>query len=273
MKIYFNSSLPRSGSTLLQNILAQNPRFYCSPTSGVVDMLDAARKAFTESPLFKLQKDAQSPERFYAFCRGAMLYYYTKAAPTEALAVFDKSRAWIYEYELLKGIYEKPKVIVCVRDIRTILSSMEKLHRKNPHLSDPSANPGAMQFLTIDQRVASWIQNPPVGLSLKCLMDCIHRGVDADFHFVRYEDLTTHPEVVMDRLYEYLGEEGFIHNFNEVKQEVEENDAIHGIYGDHQVRPVVQPVKKDYNDTLGKEISAAIVQNNAWFYDKFYPKD
>ena len=32
-KIFFNSSLPRSGSTLLQNILAQNPRFHCSATS------------------------------------------------------------------------------------------------------------------------------------------------------------------------------------------------------------------------------------------------
>lgn len=237
----------------------------------MVDMLDAARKAFTESPLFKLQAASQSPLRFFGFCRGAIDAYYLEV--TDKPVVFDKSRAWIYEYELLKGIYEKPKVIVCIRDIRGILSSMEKLHLKNPHLSDPAANPGAMQFLTVGQRVASWIQNPPVGLSLKCLMDCIHRGVDANFHFVRFEDLVTHPQVVIDRLYDYIGEEPFTHDFEKVNQLVEENDAIHGIYGDHQVRPIVQPLKKDYNEVLGKEISKALVDNNAWFYQRFYDKD
>src|SRR5205085_6798477 len=46
-RIVFNSSFPRSGSTLLQNVLAQNPRFYCSPTSGVVNLLLAARQKFS----------------------------------------------------------------------------------------------------------------------------------------------------------------------------------------------------------------------------------
>ena len=38
-KIFFNSSLPRSGSTLLQNLIAQNPEFYCTPTSGLGDLI------------------------------------------------------------------------------------------------------------------------------------------------------------------------------------------------------------------------------------------
>ncbi len=32
--IFYQSSLPRAGSTLLQNILAQNPDIYATPTSG-----------------------------------------------------------------------------------------------------------------------------------------------------------------------------------------------------------------------------------------------
>lgn len=35
-KIFYNSSLPRSGSTLLQNVFNQNPDMYATPTSGVV---------------------------------------------------------------------------------------------------------------------------------------------------------------------------------------------------------------------------------------------
>jgi sulfotransferase len=37
-KIFFNSTLPRSGSTLLQNIMGQNPEFHVTPTSGLIDV-------------------------------------------------------------------------------------------------------------------------------------------------------------------------------------------------------------------------------------------
>ena len=54
-KIFFQSSLPRSGSTLLQNILGQNPDFYVSPTSGVLELLFAARNNYTNDVAFKAQ--------------------------------------------------------------------------------------------------------------------------------------------------------------------------------------------------------------------------
>jgi hypothetical protein len=36
-KIFYQSSMPRAGSMLLQNILAQNPDFYVIPTSGLLE--------------------------------------------------------------------------------------------------------------------------------------------------------------------------------------------------------------------------------------------
>ena len=46
-KIFFQSSLPRAGSTLLQNIIGQNPEFYVTPTSGALDLLYSARTNYT----------------------------------------------------------------------------------------------------------------------------------------------------------------------------------------------------------------------------------
>lgn len=57
-KLFHQSSLPRAGSTLLQNILAQNPEIYTTPTSGVLELVFAARGNYTDSPEFK----AQDPE-------------------------------------------------------------------------------------------------------------------------------------------------------------------------------------------------------------------
>ena len=37
--VFYQSSLPRAGSTLLQNIIGQNPKFHVTPTSGMIDMM------------------------------------------------------------------------------------------------------------------------------------------------------------------------------------------------------------------------------------------
>ena len=42
-KIFYNSSLPRAGSTIIQNILAQNPTIYPTPTSGVFEIVTLER--------------------------------------------------------------------------------------------------------------------------------------------------------------------------------------------------------------------------------------
>src|SRR4029434_2006075 len=68
-RIVFNSSFPRSGSTLLQNILAQNPRFYCTPTSGVLNLLQGARTQFSTAPMFKAQDADLMRAGFLVFCR------------------------------------------------------------------------------------------------------------------------------------------------------------------------------------------------------------
>ena len=54
-KLFYQSSLPRSGSTLLQNILAQNPDIYATPTSGVLELIVGARGNYTNTEEFKAQ--------------------------------------------------------------------------------------------------------------------------------------------------------------------------------------------------------------------------
>ena len=60
MRVMFNSSLPRAGSTLLQNIFAQNPEFYVTPTSGVLELLYSSRAIYSESLEFKAQDKKSS---------------------------------------------------------------------------------------------------------------------------------------------------------------------------------------------------------------------
>ena len=65
--LYFQSSLPRAGSTLLQNIMGQNPDFYVTPTSGVLELVYAARSNYSDSPEFKAQDTELMKKGFLSF--------------------------------------------------------------------------------------------------------------------------------------------------------------------------------------------------------------
>ena len=77
-KIFFQSSLPRAGSTLLQNIIAQNSDFYCSPTSGLIELLYASRDTFSKENTFLAQDTELMKKAWLGYCRGALEGYYSE---------------------------------------------------------------------------------------------------------------------------------------------------------------------------------------------------
>jgi sulfotransferase len=138
-QIFYQSSMPRAGSTLLQNILAQNPQFYVTPTSGLLELVFGARLNYTNNPEFKAQDGAQMKKAFLAFNRAGMEAYFQ--ALTDKPYVLDKSRGWGVHFDLLSLIFdEEPKIICMVRDLRQILASMEKKFRENPDKHRPIEN-------------------------------------------------------------------------------------------------------------------------------------
>ena len=269
-RIIFNSSLPRSGSTLLQNILAQNPRFYCSPTSPLFGLLDAARIRFGESPMVKAQDADVVTRAFRGFCRHALTGYYGEI--TDRPVCVDKSRVWLHHYAWIQSFYPDPKILVCVRDLRGILSSMEKLWRKARENSPSRERDGARPAgeLTVAHRVSQWLNTNPVGSSILGLIDAVQRGTIRNVHLLRFEDLTGDPRSTMLRVYAYLGEPYFEHDFDHVEQVTREDDSHHDMF-DHNVRRRVAPVSADHLEVLGGDLSQGIVDSNQLFYAAFYP--
>lgn len=269
-RLVFNSSLPRSGSTLMQNILAQNPRFYASASSGLLELLFASRGNFSRLPEFHAQDAEEMRKAFMGYCRGALLGYYEGL--TDRPVCIDKNRSWLHAYHWLSMFYPKPKIIVCVRDLRAILSSMEKLFRAKRYLADPLDAPDRTQMVTISARISTWLSGPPVGIAVQRLTEAIETNTVAQCHVVRFEDLTQRPAEVMKKVYDYLEEPYFEHDYEHVAQSTQENDWQAGIYGDHRIRPKVEPVPLDYNQVLGKDRCEQIKGLNRLFYATFYPE-
>jgi sulfotransferase len=266
-QIFYQASLPRAGSTLLQNIIGQNPDFYVTPTSGVLELVFAARGNFTSSAEFKAQDEVLMREGFRSFCREGIKGFYNTV--TDKKYVVDKSRGWGYYRDFLDFFNPDPKIICMIRDPRAILASMEKNHRKNPEKSSQLVDDSQMQNITVEQRIDSWVSQPPVGLAFERLRQIIREGNDKKMHIVKYEDLVKYPHREMGKIYRYLEVGVFEHDFSNIAQITKEDDTVYGVYGDHTIRPVLEAPKPDWNEILGKSASDWIKSNYRWFYEYF----
>jgi len=266
-KIFFQSSLPRSGSTLLQNILGQNPDFYTTPTSGLIELLYRSRNGFSDSPEFKAQDENIMKKAFTGYCRGGLEGYFNNI--TDKKYIVDKSRSWGVNYDFLNSFYENPKIVYMLRDPRDIFSSMEKNYRKNPHINSGVVNNVELQGTTVEKRVDHFVATPPVGLSFDWLKDMVSQGIHKKVLFVKYENLTKDPQSEINRVYDFFEVERYNHDFSNVEQVTHEDDRIHGIFGDHKIRQEVKPLKSDAKDILGLHVCNWIKQNYDWFYTEF----
>ena len=266
--IFYNSSLPRSGSTLIQNIIAQNPDFYTTPTSGLVDLIMASKNNYNHSQPFIAQDQKQMENAFLKYCKSGMQGYFDGL--TDKPFVVDKSREWGINYGLLNMLFPNPKIICMVRDLRCIYSSMEKNFRKNPHKENHIQNIPQLVGTTLNKRIDIWGSGVPVGTSIDRLQDIIQQGLDKHILFIRYEDLMDNPENEMKRIYDHFEVSYYDkHDFENITQHTHENDTIHGIYGDHKLREKFERKPDDYLDILGYENSMNIRNHYKWFYDYF----
>jgi sulfotransferase len=269
-KTIFLTGMPRANTTLLANILTNNPRIGGGETSPMLEYIYGARANFSTTPEVKaaLTEDIMY-NSFINFCRQGIDGY--AKSVTDKEIYLDKSRGWVHYAPLLWEIQPDAKIIVMVRDIRSVVSSFEKKWRDNPTILDRRDNPGQQQFITVNQRVDAFLNDPPLGIALKRIYNALTTRTLDNMLVVHAEELAKNPKSTMEKIYEFIGEPYYDLDYNNIQQMTVENDRIadFGIYGDHKIRNKVEPLIKDYKEILGPEISNHIKSNFKWFYDAF----
>lgn len=243
--IHFVAGTPRSGSTLLMNLLAQHPHHHVTPTNGLISMILAVRNTWTSSDAFRAQGIEKTAPRVSAGLR-AMCYGFYERELAGGQVVFDKSRDWLPQIELLEEMFGRRIPIICpVRDVKAIVASLEKLHRKAPLVRRNFLGPAAhVQSQTIDGR-ARVLTSPGglVGMSINYMRDALNRGVGDRVIVVPYRMLTKHPIETLAYIHEHLDLPPFEgYDPENVAQVTHEDDAIHGWGFDlHTIRSSVEP--------------------------------
>ena len=266
-RLFFNSSLPRAGSTLLSNIVGHHPNFFVSPTSALIDLVLGSRIGYNDSRETAYTDIETWKRGFINFSRYGLAGFMNTV--TDKPYYLDKNRLWGSYYPLLNMIVPNPRIVIMVRDLRAIYASMEKKFRENPDIDTKEMDNLRMINITTDQRVSTWSQTQPTGYAIIKLQELILQKLDKNILFFRYEDFCQEPDQHMKKLYEFFQVEYFQHDWNNIQQLTSENDEAHGIFGDHKIRQKLERKPDDFQEILGSNTCDRIVQENRWFYDYF----
>ena len=242
-QIYFIAGLPRSGSTLMANILAQHSKFHVTPTSGIIDMLVNVRNHWDQNDAFRAMERNLSEQIKQRVLHDMLQSYF---AHVDEPVCIDKNRFWCEFLEMaavLVGGREKVKVIITVRDLRDVLASFERLYRQTSGLGQLPQEAGmALKFKTALGRAEVFVDDSqPVGRAYNAIRDAVTRGWKDNMYFVDYEDLTRQPKATMEGVYQFLGEDAHTHDFNHVEQVTFEDDFVYGFKDLHVIRNKVEP--------------------------------
>lgn len=241
--MYFLSGLPRSGSTVLANILNQNPQLSCTGTSGLIDTMGAMVASWESNPSTKANKETQ--EDLFALLKAVV----DKRIPQDKILI-DKSRGWPAPsiMNTMSKVLGKPvKIIATVRPIPDCVASFVRVCKPTD--------------------VKHFCNNDKILDHLKSSYNTLKQGFAAypeSILFVEYDDLVTSPQRELDRIYDFLELPRFFHDFNDIKNTVQEDDTAWGVPDLHTTRPVLEKKSSSAREILGERLFT--FYNNGQFW-------
>lgn len=231
---HFISGLPRSGSTLLSAILRQNPRFVAGMTSPVGALVSAVLNQLSAGGE---HSNVVGREKRKELVQALFKAYYSEVKPGQI--VFDTNRMWCARLPFLEDLFPKVKVIACVRNVAWVMDSFERLYRSNPYeFTRLFSNAGGRS--TIYSRLEGLAQHDQtVGFAWSALREAFYSPHAGSLLIVDYDLLCQAPKNVLGLIYQFLEEDWFEHDFDNVDYSTPEFDEPLGVPQLHTVRPKV----------------------------------
>lgn len=176
-----------------------------------------------------------------------------------AEVVFDKGRGWNTQATLFHYLYPEGKMLVCVRDLREIFASVERQHRANPVLSE-AQNP--LQETTFARADSFFSPQGLIGHPVVGVEDLLRNHYEW-VYLVQYETFVKNPTLVMDRVYAFLGEEPFAHNFENVENKATDTDALYLNKFPHKGEGKIEERKTTWQEVVPQDIAGLIMNRYA----------
>lgn len=222
-QIVLLAGLPRTGSTLLTNILAQNPKFHVEGNSGLCQIMWDAKVSCEVNAREQLIASGRKEEIQKNVISGIVKSYY---GGVQGKIIIDKCRPWVSLPNIQMArehISHDVKAIVMLRPIDQVVASYARVH---------FANGG-------DNSVYDWLLSPSNHVlmnSYNSVMYAIESGAQNHL-FLTYEELVGRTKQFFQKLYDFIEQDQFVHNINKIEQVITENDEENNMVGMHTIRP------------------------------------
>ena len=206
--IYFITGLPRSGSSVITNILSQNPQIHGEVNGSLASLFGAVHLNWQN-----LSNDLNIQKKRNVL-NGIINGFYEDI---DKPIIFDRNINWMPYFGVLESVLQKEiKVLVCVRNPAEILTSFEKDRKENP-----------LVVLNADQRLKdetsiaarSYHYAGPEGIlgtSHRNLKDSITMGFLDRCLFIDYGRFCSNPKSQTKRIYDFFELPEFQHDYKNI---------------------------------------------------------
>jgi sulfotransferase len=263
------AGLPRAGSTLLCQLLAEHPEINCEGhSSPLCNALLATRRFISDDQFFLSQLDVQFDDT-YSHLRSAMRgFLHGWHAASDTPVVVDKNRAWLHCIELLLHLEPEARLVISIRELGQIYGSIESQHQKTilvdfiDHLADFDRFGRADQLFAKDKAIGAPLS------SIQAVQD-LPQSVKDCIYFVKFEDLMARPADTMNRVYAWIGVSPHAIDPERLRVRPHESDSHYRHkYLHRQQERIAAPKQHDIPPRIQELIKHAC----GWYYDWFYPE-
>lgn len=220
-KFHFITGLPRSGSTLLSAILKQNPKFHASITDPLATMVKGIIDTSQNGPGMKFEVPIQ---RRINIVHGTFDGFYKHI---DKPVIFNTNRSWTLLTAQMDAIYPESKFIVCVRDVVRVIDSFETIHRNNPLVTNTVT--GGTDGTVYSRAEALMTNEGVIGFPLLGIKQALTSNEQHKLFFIEYDQLCQQTDLVISALYNFLEEEHYAHDFNNIQSNWDEYDQEIGV--------------------------------------------
>jgi len=264
-KFFYLAGLPRTGSTVLGEILNQNQNIHVSPASPLSELIsEVLAKWRTNTVTLKAYKHPDQLPNVWRGIREGL--YQHRAEP----CIIDKSWAWHMNNAIDTArdiLGEEMKVICTVDDIADCLASFIMLIRSKPdYVSyiDDYLRGQRMELNDANRCIA--MMDPRIGTSVGWCYENLKQAWMGknrnNLLLVERADLVQNPTAVLEKIYAFLEipelatwGDNQTHYFDRIEKEITEDDgAAYGIPDLHKLGPKLRERSWKAKDVLGNQL-------------------
>jgi len=267
-KLVCVTGLPRAGSTLTCQLLAEHPEIYCNGMSSpLFGALQALRAHLSDSEFMLAQLEGEFDTTYQRLQRACRAFATAWWEETDCPVVVDKHRGWLNQIELALELDPEARMLVCVRELGQIFGSIEAQHRQTLWLDFPDDLANLSPYARAE---ALFAPKGVVGGPLRSVQAVQDRPPEEQqrLFFVVFEHLTSEPEAVMADLFAWLGLKPHDIDPQNLTARRQEADSYYRFKYPHSTHPKIQPPQRRQ---ISSRIDAELKQTYPWFYELFYP--